>query len=282
MCFDLAVRLLLMVCGCVLFNTACSSHVDILNSTKFDVSPVNCELLEVSKVLTPDNPVKCDRLRKVSFEHHGEDNKTHQGSFIVLDVIAPKVRDLMYELYGRGFVIAKAIPVREYGGDDYASMADNNSSGFNGRRIAGDIRWSMHAYGAAIDINPVQNPFIELNENGTAVIKPAASARYSVNRLDNRPNKEQREGLAESVVDIFARYGFFVWGGDWNYPIDYQHFQIGTRSFIEQLAKSSVDEGERQIQRSIDLYVNCSNAIGLNIVKSRKICIEEVTSKMKQ
>jgi hypothetical protein len=45
-----------------------------------------------------------------------------------------------------------------YSGDDDRSMAANNTSAFNCRKVAGTSKWSEHAYGRAIDVNPVQNP----------------------------------------------------------------------------------------------------------------------------
>ena len=50
--------------------------------------------------------------------------------------------------------------IDDYGGDDDRSMAANNTSGFNCRRVAGQSSWSAHAYGEAIDLNPVQNPYV--------------------------------------------------------------------------------------------------------------------------
>ncbi|MDQ1727814.1 MAG: hypothetical protein QOK14_1859, partial [Frankiaceae bacterium] len=78
--------------------------------------------------------------------------------------------------------------------------------------------WSMHAYGLAIDINPVENPYIE----GGRVIPPAGSA--FVNRSRVRPGMALR---GTTVVAAFATRGW-KWGGTWSSP-DYQHFSTNGR-----------------------------------------------------
>jgi hypothetical protein len=206
----------------------------------------------------------------------------NDGELIVFDVIAPNVASLTDELLKRKFYIAKARPIEAYGGDDQASMADNNTSAFNGRAITGGSAWSLHAYGAALDLNPLQNPYIDISEDGKTQISPPGSAHYSVNRSENRPNKAKRPGMAEDVVDLFARHGFFVWGGDWNYPIDYQHFQIGPRSFVEALSETSVEDGRMLIDRYISMYTECVSA-GENDDhrdRLRAECVERVLEAM--
>ena len=93
-------------------------------------------------------------------------------------------------------------------------MAANNSSCFNFRKIDGSELLSMHSYGLAIDINPVQNPFIQKDK-----ISPLDGKSF-LNRRD------EVAGLVEPIIDIFYKYGFTVWGGRWTTPIDYHHFQV--------------------------------------------------------
>ncbi len=101
--------------------------------------------------------------------------------------------------------------------------------------MTGGASWSKHAYGVAIDINPLQNPYISYPEEVSANILPPSSSKFFVNRNNNRPNKKQRAGMAENVIDVFARHGFIIWGGDWDTPIDYQHFEVGSYNFIHKL-----------------------------------------------
>ncbi|MDX1756007.1 MAG: M15 family metallopeptidase [Marinobacter sp.] len=248
------------------------------------LSAAECRQLRTGGVITASNPVPCHRLSKVSFSYasdHGEIKG--DGELVVLDVLAPNVAAITDELLARKFYIARARPIEAYGGDDQASMADNNTSAFNGRRITGGRGWSTHAYGVAIDLNPVQNPYIQIRPDGTARILPPSSARYAVNRSDSRPNKAPRPGMAEHVTDLFARNGFFVWGGDWNYPIDYQHFQVGPRSFVQSLASLSVEDGRALLNRYIALYTACM-AEGVNqdpFRRQRAGCIEQVFEAMR-
>lgn len=271
------------LCALLLLG-ACQAPValgDKANRATFaPLDAAQCRTLETTGVITADNPLPCERLARVRFSYLSDDGAIKSdGELVVLDVIAPQVAALADELLQRRFYIARARPVEAYGGDDQASMADNNTSAFNGRPITGGSRWSLHAYGAAIDINPVQNPFVDIADDGQARISPASSAHVAVNRSEARPGKAPRSGMAESVVDLFARHGFFVWGGDWNYPIDYQHFQIGPRSFVETLASGSAREGSDQIERYRTLYADC-RAGGDAGAASRQACVEKVIAAM--
>jgi hypothetical protein len=104
-----------------------------------------------------------------------------------------------------------------YDGDDDASLDANNTSAFNDRRVIGTESISMHAYGAAIDVNPVQNPAYD-RVGGVRTLVPKSGAAYAA-------RKPRRLGMAESVMRIFAEHGFTVWGGRFRDP-DYQHFQV--------------------------------------------------------
>lgn len=243
----------------------------------------DCSELFTKGVITKDNPVPCMRLSKVSFSYLNEFNQIkNDGELVVLDLLAPHVLKIMQELLNDKFVIYKALPIEAYNGDDLKSMNDNNSSAFNGRAIIGGDRWSIHAYGAAIDINPIQNPFVEIAEDGTAKISPIASAHYGINRLKQRPGKPMRLGMAEDALDVFANNGFFVWGGFWNYPIDYQHFQVGPRSFIKKLVALDLKDGRNLLNKQISIYKSCSKARKNEIDKAavRSECINFVISQM--
>lgn len=248
-----------------------------------NLSDADCNYLLSKKVITESNPVPCHRLSKITFSYLNEKGDIkNDGILVVLDILAPKVEKIMKKLLENNFIIFRVRPIEEYNGDDKASMSDNNTSSFNGRPITGGSSWSLHAYGAAIDINPVQNPFIEINEDGSAKISPEKSARFAVNRLNQRPGKPSHIGMAEEIVDIFAEHGFFVWGGYWDYPIDYQHFQVGPRSFVEALIKVSPDEGEQLLDKYINMYINCRE--NMKDVESpdkiRAQCIDYVISEM--
>ena len=114
--------------------------------------------------------------------------------------------------------------VDDYGGNDHRSMAANNTSGFNCRSVAGSRAWSAHAYGAAIDINPVQNPDLI-----GAWVAPRAGRRFAA--TDRSDDEHPSPGVITAngpVVRAFARIGW-EWGGNWSSGKDFQHFSAAPR-----------------------------------------------------
>jgi hypothetical protein len=183
------------------------------------ISPALCREMAQHHVLNPDAPVGCERLALVRFAYLGFDGDEHgDGQVVVLDAVADQVRAIFSELRRRRFPIQRAQSMNAYDGDDDASMDANNTSAFNDRKVLGTASVSMHAYGVAIDINPVQNPYLE-RIRGVLTIAPKSGAGYVA-------RKPLRPGMAESIVSVFARHGFSTWGGRWHSAADYQHFQI--------------------------------------------------------
>lgn len=194
-----------------------------------------CSRLQAAGVIDARAPVGCDRLAVVRFPYIDFAGARHDdGELMVLAAVAPEVGKLFHQLYRLGFPLARARLIEHYKGDDAASMRDNNTTAFNQREITGGGLPSLHAYGLAIDINPLQNPFVQPDGQSNARVSPPGATAY-LNRLAHRPGKPVRRGMAETVVGLFARYGFTVWGGYWDTPIDYQHFQFG-RGVAEKLA----------------------------------------------
>lgn len=174
--------------------------------------------MKAHRVMSADAPVGCERLALVRFAYLGFDQREHgDGELVVLDAVADQVQAIFAELKARRFPIQQARLMNAYEGDDDASIEANNTSAFNDRRVVGTSSVSMHAYGVAIDVNPIQNPSYD-RANGVRVLVPKAGAPYADRR---RP----RPGMAESVVGVFAAHGFTVWGGRFR-DADYQHFAI--------------------------------------------------------
>jgi hypothetical protein len=196
---------------------------------------VACDRLTKTGIIHAGAPVGCDRLAVVRFPYVDFNGVQHDdGELMVLAAVAPEVGQLFRRLHRRGFPLAQARLIEHYQGNDNASMQENNTSAFNNRQITGGGPPSLHAYGLAIDINPLQNPYVQPDERGLVRVSPPAATTY-LNRLAARPGKPPRPGMAESVTSLFAELGFTVWGGYWDTPIDYQHFQF-SRSFAEKLA----------------------------------------------
>jgi hypothetical protein len=213
----------------------------------------NIQSLKESGVWKPDCPVPFERLRilTVSNWEFGGAMIT-DGQIMVLDAVAKSVLDLFKDLFECHFPIAKVQLMDHYRGDDHQSMEDNNTTCFNWRVIAGSSKASLHGYGLAIDINPIQNPFIQFPEcePNVAIFSPAAGRNYA-NRLPQRPNKEPREGMAEDILEVFYRHGFNEWGGHWDTPIDYHHFQV-PRSLAEQLVLLDPAVAEQKFKEHIE------------------------------
>jgi hypothetical protein len=158
-------------------------------------------------------PVGPADLRRLRLAHWGFDGAVHEGELVVHADVADEVVRAFAALHAAGFPIERMAPVDRYGGDDDASMAANNTSAFNCRPIAGTSRWSEHAYGRAIDVNPVQNPYVRGDD-----VQPPAGRRY-LDRGDVRPGMLVPRS---SAVQAFKAIGW-GWGGDWSSAKDHQH-----------------------------------------------------------
>ena len=111
-------------------------------------------------------------------------------------------------------------PIERYGGSDFESIEADNTSAFNCRRRAGTGGWSQHAYGRAIDINPLLNPYVSGRD--TAHV---ASRRY-LNR--NRVRPGMLVAGSEEVALIEAEG--WSWAGSWPGRVqDYQHISTNGR-----------------------------------------------------
>lgn len=168
-------------------------------------------------------PVPLTRFRDVTVSYYDFDGKPHyDGHLIVLDAVAPDVEAVFKELFKQHFPLKLVRPTSVYQGDDDASMAADNTSAFNCRPITGNTSGlpSIHAYGLAIDIDPVENPYISFDKDGSgkAQVLPAAGTQYVNRGLVTKAN-------ADKLVELFKQHGFSIWGGQWRSPIDYQHFQ---------------------------------------------------------
>jgi hypothetical protein len=164
----------------------------------------------------PGCPVDPSDLRLLTVTHVGFDGADHTGTVVVHEAWAEELLAVFAELHALGFPIERMAPVDAFGGSDDASMAVNNTSGFNCRPVTGGAGWSRHAFGTAIDINPRQNPYV--TDDGQ-VLPPEGADHVE------RSPAQGRIIRGEGVVEAFAAIGW-QWGGDWTDPVDYQHFDI--------------------------------------------------------
>lgn len=177
-------------------------------------------LSRINGISYRENPhITTDELRYLRLLHWGFDEQTHVGELIVNEQIAQDVLEIMRRLYENGYPIEKMVLVDAYQADDEASMSDNNTSAFNYRLIAGTDHLSKHGQGMAIDINPRYNPCVRTGETET-VIEPANGAEYAERTREFSYKIEE----GDLCRQLFLEYGF-TWGGDWENPKDYQHFE---------------------------------------------------------
>ncbi len=162
----------------------------------------------------PGCPVARRDLRLVTVSHWGFDRRVHSGQLVVAARAAPAITRALRSLFEARFPIRRMEPVERYGSDDDRSMAADNTSAFNCRLVEGSTSWSAHAYGLAIDINPLENPYLR----GRDVLPPAGRAY-----LNRRRWATGMIHAGDRVVRAFAAVGW-PWGGAWHSPIDYQHF----------------------------------------------------------
>lgn len=167
------------------------------------------------------NPaITFDELRYLHIFHYNFNGEVTEGELICNEYIVQDLVEIFYELYRNEYQIEKVLLIDEYDGDDDASMTDNNTSCFNYRVVSGSSSLSKHALGLAIDINPLYNPYITYNKDGTENVAPEAAYAYT-DRSAGFPYKIDENDLC---YKLFKEHGF-IWGGNWNSVKDYQHFQ---------------------------------------------------------
>ena len=165
-------------------------------------------------------PVPPSQLRLVRVSHWDFDGRSRTGSLVVNRRVAGSVVRIFRRLYAARFPIRRMVPVSAYRGSDDASMAADNTSAFNCRPVvAGAGGWSMHAYGLAVDVNPVENPYVLRGR-----VLPPAGRRY-VDRTRTRPGMAVAGGV---LVRSFETERW-RWGGRWQGSPDYQHFSTSGR-----------------------------------------------------
>lgn len=171
---------------------------------------------ELGDSWSSDCPVTPAQLRRVTLTYLGFDAQPHRGELIVNKDLVSGVIAIFERLYRLEYPIEKMRTVVHYAGaDDELSMEDNNTSAFNCRRIPGSGNWALHAYGRAIDVNPLLNPMVTGSD-----YQPKNAAVY----LDRHRIEPGLLHPGDPAVRAFTDAGW-DWGGYWTSPKDYQHFE---------------------------------------------------------
>ncbi|MCJ8345210.1 M15 family metallopeptidase [bacterium] len=164
-----------------------------------------------------------DEIRLVKVPYVNFDLQSCCGYLLLHKDLVSDIQFIFQKLYETKFPIHSILPLSDpkfWNGQSWCddlSMNFNNSSSFNYRKIGGKNKLSTHALAMAIDINPMQNPWIYQDK-----ILPK-QACYDTS--------QQGTILKESyIVDLFEERGFF-WGGNFNEMKDYHHFEKKIKSY---------------------------------------------------
>ena len=170
---------------------------------------------DVSASWRPGCPVDPGSLRAVELDHVDFGGRHRRGTLVVHSDVVDQVTVVFSRLYGTRYPIASLAPIDVFAGDDNASMAANNTSAFNCRPLTGGQSWSQHSYGTAIDINPIQNPYI-----ASGVVLPPLGIDF----IDRSIYHPAMIRPADVVTTAFGDLGW-RWGGDFRSLKDHQHFE---------------------------------------------------------
>lgn len=168
----------------------------------------------MGKSMPDDISVPFDELRYLCIPYYDYDNQIQIGEMVCNKAIAKDLLLIFRDLFSAQYQINSIKLVDDFGGNDEASMMANNTSCFNYRTIRGTDRLSKHAFGMAVDINPLQNPHVR---NGR--IAPPSGEVY----IDRNQHFAHKIDKSDLVYLLFKSYGF-IWGGNWQSK-DYQHFE---------------------------------------------------------
>ncbi|NLZ19179.1 MAG: M15 family metallopeptidase [Bacteroidales bacterium] len=155
-------------------------------------------------------------LRYLRLSYVDFDGLPRTGEMVCNAAIADDLLEIFQALYEAKYPICSIRLVDDFGGSDDESMRADNTSCFNFRTVPGTNRLSRHALGMAVDVNPLENPYI----NRRGMVMPAEGQPY-VDRSQDFPHKIDRDDLC---FRLFLEHGF-SWGGNWPAGKDYQHFE---------------------------------------------------------
>ena len=212
----------LVLSGCVIktyepqISPAAYPRIYPLGSSENPIIDSNITLSQALRKFAP--PEIKEKQGLVEVLYYSFDGKIHKGQIIIDKRLAEDIREVFMVALNDKFPINSVIPISHNRffnngnwNDDNQSMLANNTSGFNYRMVTAGKKLSNHAYGFAVDINPVQNPYIKKD-----VVLPKGAV-YDI----KAPGTLTPES---SVVKAFKRLGW-TWGGEWNSLKDYQHFE---------------------------------------------------------
>jgi hypothetical protein len=221
-------RTVLLVCLLFAVLASAPASAPSSNVTQGQVAPFRGTISRIEGSLAqtmtglswrPGCPVHLRDLRLLKMSHWRFDGTVRTGRLIVHADVARDLVGVFRTLYRARFPIRRMVPVDAYGASDFRSIEADNTSAFNCRYVDGTTRWSEHAYGRAIDVNPIENPYVS---GGSSSHR--ASGSY-VDRSRRRPGMAYDGGVLVRAFDAIG----WGWGGRWTSVKDYQHFSASGR-----------------------------------------------------
>lgn len=160
-------------------------------------------------------PVKPKKLRAIDINFIHYNGTVQRGRIIVAKVAVKATRAALVAAYAADFRFNSMIPVQAFNSSDNKSMRADNTSAFSCRKLPGTRRWSAHALGQAVDINPRRNPHVFPHK-----LLPANAKNY-VARQPRQPGMLYRNS---AITKVFKAHGW-TWGGSYRNK-DYQHYSL--------------------------------------------------------
>jgi len=166
-------------------------------------------------------PVGLGDLRLLTVPYRGFDGRTHTGRLIVNERAAQPLRRVFRTLYRLHFPIRHMALDDMYGPARERPRDDDVTGAFHCRQAVpspctggrGTGSWSMHAYGLAVDVNPLENPYVGCGQSRDPATRPF------FDRSRHRPGMVTRR-----AIRAFRSAGW-GWGGSWTGNTkDYMHF----------------------------------------------------------
>jgi len=191
--------------------------LDVEPEEIFEVLDIDQEHFDLmnGKSFHENDFIAINDLRLVKVTYWGFDEEVYHGELVINKIAASDIIEIFKELYMNRYPIEKIQLISYYDGDDDLSMEANNTSAFNYRLISDSDKISNHSFGLAIDINPVQNPYVS-----NSVVAPRNAASY-VDRTEYRTGMIIEDDIC---VGLFKEHGW-TWGGNYKSIKDYQHFE---------------------------------------------------------
>jgi hypothetical protein len=174
-----------------------------------------------SEAWHPGCPVPLSGLRMLTVTYHGFDGRAHTGRLVVNADAAAPLALVFARLYALRFPIRDMRFADAYG-PAAARPADGDvSAAFECRQAVpspcvggtGTGSWSEHAYGDAVDVNPLENPYVGCGQSRDPKARPYFDR-----------SRHRRGMVTTAVVAAFRSIGW-GWGGSWaGSTKDYMHF----------------------------------------------------------